>query len=100
MIPDYGLCPPLGPAWYAKTPDEGIVIPFYWAARLDGATISSRVFVLPDGLTNAAETTTGSITTIRVTGGDDGGNYRVRAKVTLSDSRVLEQVKRIRVAEA
>ena len=52
---DYGLngCP--RSAEYEKTPDEIVTVPFAWAARLNGETISTATFELPDGLTNVAE---------------------------------------------
>lgn len=99
MSTDYGLSPDTGPAIYAKTPDEAIVIEFPWAARLDGETISSVSYELPDGLTNEAEVGTTSLRTVRVSGGDDGKLYRVIGKVTTSGSRDLEWVKRVQVRE-
>lgn len=96
---DYGLCPPLGPAHYAKTPDESILIPFAWAARLDGETISSTSYEFPDGLASAATVESGSLRKVRITGGDDGGQYRVICKVVTSGTRTLEWVKRVSVRE-
>lgn len=97
---DYGLIYPNGPAHYGKTPDEAIVVPFAWASRLDGETISSTTYELPDGLTNAAEATpTNTIRTVRLTGGDDGGMYRVICKIVTSGTRTLEWVKRVKVCE-
>lgn len=96
---DYGLYPPGGAAVYQKTPDEAIVIPFPWASRLEGETISSASFELPDGLTNEAEATNGTLKTVRVSGGDDCATYRVIAKITTSGSRDLEWVKRVQVRE-
>lgn len=98
MSTDYGLTPDSGPAAYEKTPDEAIVIEFPWAARLNGETISSVSYELPDGLTNEAEVGTGSLRTVRVSAGNNG-LYRVIGKVTTSASRDLEWVKRVIVRE-
>lgn len=87
------------PALHDKTPDEAIVIEFPWAARLDGETISSRSFELPDGLTNETDAASGTKTTIRVSGGDDGNSYRVIGKITTNQARDLEWVQRVIVRE-
>lgn len=98
MSTDYGLrSPDYGPANYAKAPDEGIVVEFPWAARLDGETISTVTYILPDGLTNEAEAGTTSLRTVRV-GGGDGGLYRVICKITTSAGRRLEWIKRVLVS--
>lgn len=96
---DYGLLPCGGSAQYAKTPDEAILVAFEWAARLDGETISSVSYELPDGLTNEAELGSTSVRSVRVSGGTDGRSYRVIGKVTTSATRDLEWVKRVVVRE-
>ena len=96
---DYGLLPETGPLNYEKTPDESITILFHWASRLDGETISSATYELPDGLTNEADSESGTIAQVRVTGGTDGLTYRVISKVTSSGSNDYEWVKRVKVVE-
>ena len=96
---DYGLPLDYGRPQYQKTPDEAIRVAFNWAAKLDGETISSATYEIPDGLTNEAEAGSGSERTVRVSGGEDGRIYRVIGKVTTSGTRDLEWVKRVRVAE-
>ena len=82
-----------------KTPDEAITIEFPWAEQLDGETISSASYELPDGLTNEADSETGTVSKVRVSGGSGGRIYRVISKVTTSASQDFEWVKRVRVAE-
>jgi hypothetical protein len=96
---DYGLPPDSGRPNYDKTPDEAIRVTFNWASRLDGETVSSVAYELPDGLTNEAEIGTGSKREVRVSGGDECRIYRVIGKITTSGSRDLEWVKRVRVRE-
>ncbi len=96
---DYGLCLDTGYPDYRKTPDEAIRIDFPWAAKLNGETISSVSYELPDGLTNEAEIGTGTFRSVRVSGGDDGRIYRVIGKVTTSQAQDFEWVKRVRVVE-
>lgn len=98
MSTDYGyLAPDYGPANYEKGPDEAIVIEFPWAARLNGETISTVTYLLPDGLTNEAEAGTTSLRTVRVGGGNDG-LYRVIGKITTSAGRRLEWIRRVLVS--
>lgn len=97
---DYGLIPDAyGPVSYTKTPDEEIDIPFAWATRLNGETITTDSFELPDGLTSVLESGTQSLRTIRISAGIDGTTYRVIGKVTTSAGRELEWVQRVLVRE-
>jgi hypothetical protein len=99
-VSDYGLNGCMrDPITHQKTADEIIVVPFYWAARLNGETISTRSFELPDGLANDADAASGTITTIRLSGGSDGLSYRVIGKITTSGSRTLEEVRRVIVRD-
>lgn len=95
---DYGIEATDGwPALYEKTPDEAIVVRFNWATKLDGETISLGSYELPDGLINEADTTVGTVKTVRVAGGNDGEVYRVIGKITTSANRDLEWVQRVTV---
>lgn len=99
---DYGLLNDPGSPNIEKTPDEIIRVPFNWASRLDGETISSDTFELPDGLTNVAEDANASTVSerwIRLSGGTDGRTYEVHNTIVTSGSRTLEQVKRVVVRE-
>jgi len=98
-VADYDLPTAYGRPQYQKTPDEAIRVVFPWAARLNGETISSISYELPDGLTNAAEIGTGTLRMVRVTGGEECRIYRVISKIVTSGTRTLEWVKRVRVME-
>ena len=96
---DYGLLSDAGTPQRLKTPDEAITVLFPWASRLDGETISSASYELPDGLTNEADSESGSVAQVRVSGGFHGRLYRVISKVTTSAGQDFEWVKRVGVAE-
>lgn len=96
---DYNFSDFVGSPNLEKTPDEVIRVPFHWASRLDGETIVSDTFELPDGLTNVAEIDDGTERAIRVSGGDDGRTYRVENTIVTSGSRTLQQVKRVLVRD-
>ena len=96
---DYGLEPKPGALHFVKKPDEALDVLFHWAAKLDGETISSASYELPDGLTNEAKSESGSITQIRVLGGEDGRVYRVISKITTNNSNDYELVKRVKVED-
>lgn len=102
MTTDYGYSEIAGTPAVAKTEGETIRLVFQWAARLDGETISSDTWELPDGLTNEAtdsNTSDSSERWIRLSGGDDGRTYEVRNLVVTSGSRTLEMVKRVVVRD-
>jgi len=96
---DYGLLPDAGPLNFEKTPDEAITVLFHWASRLNGETISTATYELPDGLTNEADSESGTIAQVRVAGGTDGLTYRVISKVTTNNSQDFEWVKRVKVVD-
>lgn len=100
MTSDYGLVDHGGSPNYEKTPDEVILVSFTWAEKLDGETILTAAYELPDGLTNEDEDDTDSVQSILVSGGSATRTYRVECTVTTSAGRTLQQVKRVVVREA
>lgn len=99
MSTDYGLPRDYGSSTHEKTPDETIRVNFHFAERLDGDTISTTVFELPDGLTSVGEYDEDSVQGLLVSGGTHGRVYRVVCKVTTHASAVYQQVRRIVVRE-
>lgn len=79
---DYGIEYTCRPADYEKDPDSTILLPFHWAQELDGDTIATSDFLLPDGLTEGTNGGTGSLRTVKVSGGDCGRTYRVTNRIT------------------
>lgn len=97
---DYGLSVDSGAPNYEKTPDETIRVQFHWAEKLDGETIITAAYELPDGLTNVDEDDIDSVQSILVSGGSACRTYRIECTVTTSSARTLQQVKRVVVREA
>lgn len=97
MTDDYGLLSAYGSPTDEKTPDETIRVTFHWAARLNGETILTAAYALPDGLTNEDEDDADSVQSILVSGGDEGRTYRVTCTVTTSGSRELQMTRYVAV---
>jgi len=85
---------------YEKDPQETIDLSFAWAPKLDGDTIVTSTFTLPDGLTEESTAIDGSITTIFVSGGTIGRIYRIVNTLTTSGGRTYERTIYVRVRES
>ena len=83
-----------------KDPDA-TAIPYSvnWSDWLGGATISSVAWVVDSGITNAGESNTTTVATIKLSGGTAGTDYTVTCRVTASDSRVDDRSFILRVTE-
>lgn len=99
MSTDYGLLEPACSPTDEKTEDEIIRVYFHFAERLNGETISTTAFELPDGLTNVDEDDTDSVQSILVSGGTRGRSYRITCTVTTSAGQTLQQTRRVFVRE-
>lgn len=96
---DYGLGCTYGTPDFTKDPDSTEDYPFFWAPELDGDTISTSTFLLPDGLTEVSTSNTTTTTTIFLSGGDSGRTYRVTNRVTTAGGRTWDKTIRILVNE-
>ena len=76
---DYGMSDgePYAPD-FIKDPDETSDYEFNWKPELDGDTISTSAFSLPDGMTSVSTSNTTTTATIFVSGGSEGRIYRIR----------------------
>jgi hypothetical protein len=72
---------------FAQGPSEIVDYGFSWAGRLDGDTIASNLFELPDGLTNVAASFTTTDAVIFVSGAVEGSRYRIKNTVTTAAGR-------------
>jgi hypothetical protein len=85
---------------FIKDPDSIEDFAFNWVMDLDGDTIQSSTFSLPDGLTEVSSTNDVSLTQIFLSGGDAGRTYRVVNRiVTTPGGRTLDKTMRIYVRE-
>jgi hypothetical protein len=99
-VSDYEEAQSTCPADYEKDPDSTILIPFHWAKELDGDTIATSDFILPDGMTEGTNGGTGSTRTVKVSGGDCGGLYRVTNRITTTTGGLtLDKTVRVLVRE-
>lgn len=72
---------------FVQDPDATLDYPFEWAPFLEGDTIKTSVFLLPDGLTQVSADVDGSITTVFLSGAQCGRLYRCTNRVTTGDGR-------------
>lgn len=99
MSEDYGLTSECGSPTEEKAPGDTIRVTFPWAQRLDGETLLTAAYTLPDGLTNEDTDDQDSVQSILVSGGDSARIYRVTCTITTSGGRELSWTKRVAVRE-
>lgn len=97
---DYGECDPSGnQPDFTKDPDSTVDFPFNWSAELNGDTIFTSEFLLPDGLTEVSSDNTTTTATIFVSGGDVGNTYRVTNRIVTIGGRTYDKTAYIAVRE-
>jgi hypothetical protein len=84
---------------FEKDPDSTTDFAFDWSADLDGDTLSTSVFLLPDGLTQVSVIMEPTRTAIFVSGGSCGAIYRITNRVTTSGGRSWDKTIYIKVTE-
>jgi hypothetical protein len=99
---DYGdsCITKIGSLFAIKDPEDVIDYAFNWAPWLDGDTISSSDFLLPDGLTEDSASFDDTSTQIFVSGGSCGGTYRITNRVVTAGGRTKDQTIRIQVRDS
>jgi hypothetical protein len=94
--------PPVGEgmeASFIKEPDAFLDYGFDWSQWLeDGEAVVVSTWVVPEGLTVEAEEFTGTITTVWLSGGTVGANYRLVNHIETA-TRTDERSMQIRVRE-
>lgn len=84
---------------FEKDPDETSDFDFNWSPEMNGDSILTSTFVLPDGLTQVSSSNTDSVVTIFVSGGDCGRLYRVTNRITTTLGRTRDKTIYIRIRE-
>lgn len=79
---DYDIDPIARPVDYVKDPDDTILVTMKWAKELAGDTIATSSWTLPDGMTEGTNGGTGTTRACKVSGGSEGGIYRVVNRIT------------------
>ena len=85
------------PKWDDKDPDDVDSFGIDWATRLDGDTIASSTWTVPDGLTQDSSSNTTTTTTVWLSGGTDGDDYEVLNRITTTGGRTIDQTVKLRV---
>lgn len=76
-------------------PDGITDVPFNWAPRLEGETILTSTFLLPDGLTEESSSNTDTTATIFVSGAVCGTLYRITNRITDTGGRSWDKTYRV-----
>lgn len=84
---------------FEKDPDSTEDFAFNWVMDLDGDTISSSTFSLPDGLTEVSSAHDDTETQIFVSGGTACTTYRITNRIVTVGGRTFDKTIRIRVRE-
>lgn len=96
MTTDYdaavAACPPPD---FEIDPDNTEDFVFPLATDLDGDTIASVEFVLPDGLTEVSSSNTDTTATIFVSGAECGITYRITCRYTTAGGRTRDKTIRV-----
>jgi hypothetical protein len=84
-----------------KDPSESKTYSMDWSPQLNsGATISTSTWTLPSALTAIATATSGAVTSVLLSGGNDGQDYECLNTITTSDSETLTKAGTLRVRRA
>lgn len=84
---------------FTKDPDAMLDYGLDWTEWLADDTIQTSVWVIPAGLTKAAEQTTATTTIVWLTGGTDGTHYTCTNRVTTVGGRIEDRSIQINVDE-
>jgi len=99
-VSDYGLCPAQGYSPdYTKDPNDVIDVTFNWVGFLDGDTIDTSTFLLPDGMVQDSSSNTTLRTTVWLSGGSAGTLCRVTNRIVTDGGRTKDMTKFVLVVE-
>ena len=82
-------------------PDANLDYSVNWEDWLedDDDTISSVVWVVPDGMTKTSQSSTDTIATVWLSGGTEGQQYNVVCRITTAGGRTEDRTIRLKVVE-
>lgn len=84
---------------FEKDPNSVEDFAFNWVMDLNGDSITSSSFELPDGLTQVSIANDATKTQIFVSGGARGQTYRITNRIVTSGGRTFDKTIRIYVKE-
>jgi hypothetical protein len=86
--------------WPTKDPNEVLDYQIDWSEVLDVDSITSSTWInIATGITIVATANTSTRTVVWLSGGSDGGAYKMTNRVTTSAGRIMDQTIRIEVWE-
>ena len=86
-------------ATFIKDPSARKDYAIDWTEWLDGDTIDTVEWTVPDGITEYATSNTTTVATIWLTGGTAGKEYAVVCQITTDGGRIDQRTITIRVKE-
>ncbi len=92
---DYGAEVNCKPPDYEQDPDSTLDYPFNWASDLNGDTIDTSTFILPDGGTEASSSNTDTTATIFLSGVMCGVVHRVTNRIVTVGGRTMDKTIRV-----
>lgn len=96
MSDDYGYTDTSrGALDFEIDPDATEDFGFNFAPGLDGDTISSVSFLLPDGLTEVSSSNTATTATVFVSGAERGRIYRITCRYVTAGGRTRDKTIRV-----
>jgi hypothetical protein len=96
---DYGILGSDGSPDFLKDPDSVEDYEFNWIGELNGDTISTSSFLLPDGLTQVSASNTTTTATVFVSGGSSGHTYRITNRIVTAGGRTHDSTYRVYVMD-
>lgn len=84
-----------------KDPDEIVDYDLSWEAQMtaDSDTITSSIWIIPDGITKDADYSTTTRTKVWLSGGTAGEQYTLVNRVVTEGGRTLDQSVKLKVRE-
>lgn len=82
-----------------KDPDATVDFLWDWSSWLDGDTIASYVFLVPDDLTETSQSSTTTTVTGWFSGGIAGQQYQVVNRITTTEGRINDWTMYLKVKE-
>lgn len=84
---------------FVKDPDANLDYGFDWALWLDGDEIASSTWIVDAGITTANENFNSTKTTVYLSGGAAGSNYKITNRITTDSGRTDDRSFELRVRQ-
>lgn len=87
------------PTSFLKDPDAKLDYFVDWTKWLAGDSIQSSIWIIDEGLTKTDESSSGTVTTVWIEGGEVDGEYELLNRIVTAAGRRNERTLTIRVIE-